>query len=375
MFETWTLSSLQAWWWLILSVIGGFLVAMTFIQGGQALLGRVGGDEDGKRLVLNALGRKWELAFTTLVLFGGALFAAFPLYYSVSFGGAYLLWMSILLTFVLQAVSYEFRGKAHNLFGARGFDGFLWVNGTAGVFLLGLAVGSLFTGAPFTRDAANVVHWAGSLRGFEAALAPFNLLLGLTLVLLARVLGALYLLYAVDAPLVETRARAALKLHALAFVPVYLLTVGWLLTLDGVAVHGSSTEVVPLAYLGALSALPVRGVASLLLGTVSVLAGVGLALFAASRRGFWLSFAGSVLVGVGLFSLAGHGELALYASTVAPADSLTLSNASSTRYTLVTMSYVSLLIPFVLAYIAFVWRAMGVRLLTTSEVDSDPLSY
>jgi len=377
MFEALSHDTLREYWWFIVSLLGGLFVMLTFVQGGQTMLGALAPDERRRALVVNALGRKWELTFTTLVTFGGALFAAFPLFYATSFGGAYWVWMAILLAFVLQAVAYEYRTKVGNLLGRRTYEAFLFVNGSVGVVLLGAAVGTLFSGAAFTVDGGNLSHWTGPARGLEAALVPFNLAFGLMWLALARVLAALYFLSAVDDADVRARAARQVRLNALAFVPLFLLVVALLLTLDAGRVDPATGAValVPHGYLDNLLALPLRAALPFVLGAVGVLFGIFRAWRGRPRGAFAAAATGATLVGLALFGLAGLNDTAFYRSTTDLARSLTLQNASASAYTLTAMSYVSLLVPFVLAYIAHVWRQMGRAPLTSDEVERDPMSY
>ena len=377
MFESLSHETLREYWWFVVSLLGGLFVMLTFVQGGQTLLSALAPDERRRALVVNALGRKWELTFTTLVTFGGALFAAFPLFYATSFGGAYWVWMAILLAFVVQAVAYEYRNKRGNLLGARTYEAFLFINGSLGVILLGAAVGTLFSGAAFTVDAANLSHWTGPARGLEAALVPLNLALGLMWFFLARLLAALYFLGAVDDPDVRTRARRQVRLAALAFLPLLLAFLALLLLQDGARVDPATGAValVPHKYLDNLLALPLRALTPLVLGAAGVLYGLTRGLQGRPRGAFAAVAAGATLVGFALFSLAAINDTAFYRSTTDLARSLTLNNASSSHYTLTAMSYVSLLVPFVLAYIAYVWRQMSRTPLSADEVDRDPASY
>ncbi|MBN2644047.1 MAG: cytochrome d ubiquinol oxidase subunit II [Desulfuromonadaceae bacterium] len=364
------LSQLQHLWWLLVSVVGALFIFLTFVQGGQGLLLTMPEDETEKTLIVNSLGKKWELTFTTLVLFGGAFFAAFPLFYATSFGGAYWVWMLILFTFVLQAVSYEYRRKQDNLLGERTYELFLFINGTVGVLLIGAAVGTFFTGSNFTLDAYNSVTWHNPGRGIEAAFSLFNLSFGVFLVFLARVLGALYLNNNIDhAPLVEKTAQAAYKnlLYALPFLLYVLLR---LVTMKGYAVDPVTAQVslVKGKYLANLLAMPVNGLGFLLIGLVLVVLGVALARFKGSRQGIWPAGLGTVLVVLAVFAIAGYNNTAFYPSKIDLQSSLTIVNASSSHYTLTAMSYIALAIPVVLVYVAYVWRLLDARKLTAADV-------
>ncbi len=363
---------MQKLWWLIASVVGSLFLFLTFVQGGQTLLFTVAGDEREKSLVLNSIGRKWELTFTTLVLFGGALFAAFPLFYATSFSGAYWVWMLILLTFVLQAVSYEYRKKPNNLLGAKVFEIFLLLNGSLGILLIGAAVGTFFTGSDFTVNASRSATWLHPLRGLEAAFNPFNVALGLFLVFHARVLGALYLTNHIDHPPLAAKTGRAAFTNLLLALPFLLFVLFRLLTMDGFAVHPLTGAVSLEAgkYLHNLLAMP--AVAGLLLGgLLLVVWGVLTARFADRKSGIWFAGPGTVLVGLALFSLAGYNHTAFYPSRADLASSLTIHNASSSHYTLTAMSYVAIAVPFVLAYIACVWRMMDRRRLTAADLQGE----
>ncbi|PIE18792.1 MAG: cytochrome d ubiquinol oxidase subunit II [Proteobacteria bacterium] len=379
MFESMSHADLQRYWWFLIAVLGGLLLMLTFVQGGQQLLFSLGRDPRRRALIVNALGRKWELTFTTLVTFGGALFAAFPLFYATSFGGAYWVWLAILLCFVIQAVAYEFRNKKGNVYGARTFELFLFINGSLGVVLLGAAVGTLFTGAPFVLDANNLAHWAGPARGLEAAVVPFNLALGVLWLFLARVLGALYILQDVDDAEVHERALKVVRRESPILALMVAVVLVGLMLLDGRA-WDPDTGVVTLAphkYLDNLLALPLVALVPLALGAAGLVFGVVRAWRdqASQRPAFWSAAVGTALVGVALFSLAGYNQTAFYPSTADPQSSLTIASASSSHFTLVVMSYVSLAIPFVVAYVAWVWRKMSGRPLTLDEIDNDPMAY
>jgi cytochrome bd ubiquinol oxidase subunit II len=365
-------STLQQLWWLIVSVVGSLFLFLTFVQGGQTLLFTTAGNEEEKSLIINAMGRKWELTFTTLVLFGGALFAAFPLFYATSFGGAYWVWMLILFTFVLQAVSYEYRKKPDNILGARTYEIFLFLNGSVGILLIGAAVGTFFTGAQFSLDMYNSVTWHTPHRGLEAALNPFNLSLGLFLVFLARTLGALYLVNSIEHEPLTGKARKAAWLNFLWSLPFLLGVLAGLATLEGFAVDAASGQVFleKGKYLHNLLAMPVV-LFLLLAGLGAVIYAVAATRFLNKESGIWFGGIGTVLVGIALFSLAGYNNTAFYPSLADLQSSLTIHNASSSRYTLTTMSYVALAVPLVLAYIAYVWKLMDAKKLSLAELQGD----
>lgn len=364
------LSQLQHLWWLLVSVVGALFIFLTFVQGGQGLLYSLAKTEVEKSLIINSLGKKWELTFTTLVLFGGAFFAAFPLFYSTSFGGAYWVWMLILFTFILQAVSYEYRKKPDNLLGAKAFEVFLIINGTVGILLIGAAVGTFFTGSNFSLNAFNFVTWHNPGRGIEAAFSLFNLSFGVFLVFLARVLGALYLTNNIEHAIINQRCKEAVFNNLLCALPFLLYVLISLLVMDGYAVD-ATTGVVSLEsgkYLHNLLALPINGLGFLLIGLVLVVWGVVATRFMDSRKGIWPAGLGTVLVVLAVFAIAGYNNTAFYPSKVDLQSSLTIYNASSSHYTLTAMSYIALAIPAVIGYIFYVWRLLDAKKLTEADI-------
>lgn len=365
---------LQHIWWLLCSVVGSLFLFLTFVQGGQSLLWQVAKTDDEKAMIINSLGRKWELTFTTLVLFGGALFAAFPKFYATSFGGAYWVWILILFTFVFQAVSYEFRTKPSNLLGAKTFELFLFINGTVGILLIGAAVGTFFTGSNFTLSQYNLVTWTHPLRGLEAAFSLFNLSLGLFLVFNARTLGAMYLVNHLDFSVnleLETRLRRAAMTNFLCSLPFLLYVLVSLLFMKGFGVDAQGVvSMVSGKYLANLLANPWI-LALLLAGLILVILGVFNTARSAKTNGIWFGGLGTVLVGLAVFFTAGYNNTPFYPSKADLQSSLTIYNASSSHYTLTAMTYVALTIPFVLAYIAYVWRAMDIRKLTADDISQD----
>lgn len=372
-----SLASLQAYWWVLISVLGAILVFLLFVQGGQTFLpGTKPGSAESDAIVAS-MGHKWELTFTTLVVFGGAFFASFPLFYSTSFGGAYWLWMLILLSFVLQAVSYEFRTKPGNIFGTRVYDIFLFLNGSVGCVLLGVAVAMMFFGAEFSVSKGSLLstgspvisRWAPT-HGWEAIFYWKNLVLGLAVLFLARTQGALYLLNNHPADDAFFRAnRRRVLVNGVVFVVFFLLFVALLLTsasletvIDG-GMDGTPSrfELREFKFFHNFLALPAALVA-FLAGTVAVLYGVvRSALSAHYTKGIWWSGTGTVLVVMSLFWVAGFASTPYYPSLTDPASSLTIHNSSSSMFTLTAMSWVSVIIPFVLAYIAYAWHAMDRR--------------
>ena len=365
---------LQQIWWILGSVVGSLFLFLTFVQGGQTLLWQVSADEEEKSLVINSLGRKWELTFTTLVLFGGALFAAFPKFYATSFGGAYWVWILILFTFIVQAVSYEYRKKPDNLLGSKVYEAFLFINGSVGILLIGAAVGTFFTGSNFTLDDFNRVTWTNPLRGLEAAFSLFNLSLGLFLVFNARVLGAMYLTNNINftgLPQFESRVRKSCLINLLCALPFLLYVLVSLLVMDGFGFDASGkVSMVANKYLGNLLAMPLV-LALLLAGLVLVIIGVVLTSLKTSTKGIWFGGLGTVLVGLAVFFTAWFNNTPFYPSKADLQSSLTIYNASSSHFTLTAMTYVALVIPLVLAYIAYVWYLMDARKLTAAEVQDN----
>ncbi len=363
---------LQELWWILASVVGSLFLFLTFVQGGQTLIWQLARNETEKSLIINSIGRKWELTFTTLVLFGGALFAAFPKFYATSFGGAYWVWIAILFTFIVQAVSFEYRKKPDNFFGSTVYEVFLFINGAIGILLIGTAVGTFFTGANFVLDEYNLVKWVNPLRGLEAAGNVFNISLGLFLVFNARVLGALYLLNNIDFTAMDDfkkRVRDAVFTNFIAALPFLLIVVVGLVTMDGFNVDPSTGQVsmVSFKYLKNLVSMP--------LVLLMLLAGLGLVIYAVysakfqeKEIGIWFGGLGTVLVGLAVFFTAGFNNTPFYPSKADLQSSLTIYNASSSHYTLTAMTYVALIIPLVLAYIAYVWFVMDKKKLEASEV-------
>ena len=375
-----TYEFLQQYWWFLIALLGGLLVFLLFVQGGNALIFLAGKTEDQRQLIINSTGRKWELTFTTLVTFGGAFFASFPLFYSTSFGGAYWVWILILITFVLQAVSYEFQGKAGNLIGKDAFRWFLTLNGCLAPLLIGTAVGTFFTGSGFIVNknavadvgAPVISRWVGEWGGLEAVLNPFNVCFGLMVMLLTVSLGALYLLNNIDDKPLSAQLRKALVRSFVAFLAVLVAVLAQLLTMDGFGVDEAGVvSMVPYKYLNNLLEMPVVLIL-FLVGAVLVVAGVALTLFKQGfNRGIWFSAPGTVMVVMALFFIAGYNGTAYYPSTADLQSSLTLSNSSSSEFTLTAMSIVSLIIPFVVAYIAYFWYKMDVRSITTKELQQN----
>ena len=364
--------ALQQYWYVIVSLLGSILVFLFFVQGGQTFLFRIGKSANERTILVNTLGRKWEFTFTTLVTFGGAFFASFPLFYATSFGGAYWVWMAILFAFIIQAVSYEFRTKARNFLGQKTYEWFLFINGLLGTFLVGVAVGTFFSGAQFSLNEMNSVTWATGARGLEAALNPFNLALGLTVFFLARVLGLLYFMRTIDNENILERSKKALLNNAIPFVVFFLVFAVWLMLREGFAVNPETQEVFmePNKYFHNLIEMPVVMV-MFLAGVLAVLGGIILSLVKTSSNGIWFTGPGTVLVVFSLFMLAGFNHTAFYPSSHDLQSSLTIRNASSSHYTLVAMSWVSLFVPLVLGYIVVAWRAINRKKVDEKEMIED----
>jgi len=375
----------QQYWWLLVSVLGALLVFMMFVQGGNSLIFTLGATDDERRMLINSTGRKWEITFTTLVTFGGAAFASFPLFYSTSFGGAYWLWMLILVTFVVQAVSYEFQHKQGNLLGARPFQFCLQLNGILGPLLIGGAVATFFEGSNFVVAKENLTgmgnpvisSWANASHGLDALLCPWVLILGFAVVFLTRILGILYFMNNVEDENVRARGRSRLLGQTVPFLILFVAYLVHVVLKDGYA-YDPATGIIaiePLKYLHNLLALWPLAII-LLVGIAFVLYGIIHTI--ASKTyvgGIWPVGVGTILTVLVLLLLAGWNNTAFYPSTADLQSSLTIENASSSLFTLRTMAYVSLLIPFVIGYIAYVWRAMDKKKITKEEVEESAHLY
>lgn len=377
-----TLAILQSYWWLLIAVLGAALVFLLFVQGGQSMLMcRLSDDE--RQLMANSLGRKWEFTYTTLVVFGGAFFASFPLFYSTSFGGAYWLWMLILLSFVLQAVSYEFRRKKGNIYGTRVYDGFLMFNGLFGCVLLGVAVGTLFFGGAFTVTRINILdagspvisQWAPT-HGLEAIACWKNLLLGFAVFFLARTMAAMYFINNIGGDKDFTaRMRRKVLVNGLSFAVLFVTFLVVLMLQPGYRVIAGQTLSEPNIYLHNLLGMWWLALI-MVLGVIAVLYAIfRSALDSGWRSGIWFGGFGAAAVVAVLFLIAGYGDTAYLPSTVDPASSLTIANSSSSLFTLKVMSWVSILVPFVLAYIAYTWYKMNNTPLTEQELKDDSHVY
>ena len=363
-----TYTFLQQYWWFIISLLGALLVFLMFVQGANSLVYSLGRTEDGQCKIIESTGRKWEITFTTLVTFGGAFFASFPLFYSTSFGGAYWLWMIILFSFVLQAVSYEFQHRKGNLLGTRTYRWFLILNGIIGPLLLGVAVATLFNGSNFFVEKASLTNisapvisrWANASAGLDALLDPWNLVLGFAVMFLARILGILYIMNNVENEDIRSRGSVRLIGSTVPFLVLFLAFFIRTMLKDGYAVDPATGVIFmePMKYLHnyldmwPLAVLTVIGVVLLLYGIVRTI------LSSTYIKGIWPAGIGVVLVVLSLLLVAGWGNTAYYPSNTDLQCSLTIANSCSSEFTLRTMFYVSLLVPFVFGYIAYVWRVM-----------------
>lgn len=368
----------QNYWWFIVSLLGSLLVFLMFVQGANSLIFSLGHTAEERRLVVNSTGRKWELTFTTLVTFGGAFFASFPLFYSTSFGGAYWLWMIILFSFILQAISYEFQNKMGNIFGVTTFQWFLIINGIVGPLLLGGAVATFFDGSNFVVDKMNITnhfqpvisHWANGSNGLDALLDPWNLILGLSVMFLARVLGVFYIINNVEDDVIRTRGRRQLLLNTIPFLVLFLTFLVRTLVKEGFAVNPETGNIYmePYKYL--------TNFIDMWYLVIVLLVGVVLLLFAIVKTllckkyiyGIWFAGTGVVLVVLALLLNVGWNNTAYYPSNADLQSSLTLSNSCSSLFTLQTMTIVSILVPFVVAYIAYVWYLMDRKKIDKKEL-------
>ena len=376
---------LQQYWWFLVSLLGALLVFLLFVQGGQSLLFTIGKTEVEQKMIMNSTGRKWEFTFTTLVTFGGAFFASFPLFYSTSFGGAYWVWMLILLCFVLQAVSYEYQSKKGNLLGKKTYRIFLILNGVLGPLLLGTAVGTFFTGAEFVVNKEQlsevampvISSWANPLHGLEAAFNPWNLMLGLAVFFLSRVLALLYFINNINDTNIYDRCRSQLRKETIPFLLFFLAFVINLVLTEGFAVDPQSQVVFmqPFKYFINLTQMPAVG-AVLLVGVIAVLMGISKTIFVKGwKKGIWFTGVGTVLTVLALLLCAGWNDTAYYPSLADLQSSLTIHNSCSSPFTLKVMSFVSLLIPFVLAYIYYAWRALDLRKIDSQEMNESHHAY
>ena len=372
---------LQHYRWFLVSLLGALLVFLMFVQGANSLIFSLGHTPEERRLVVNSTGRKWEITFTTLVTFGGAFFASFPLFYSTSFGGAYWLWMIILFSFVLQAVSYEFQNKLGNIFGAKTFQWFLVLNGIVGPVLLGGAVATFFNGSNFVVNKMNITNslqpvisqWANGSHGLDALLDPWNLVLGLAVMFLSRILGTFYIINNVNDTAIQERSKRQLLVNTVPFLVLFLSFLIRTLLKDGFAenVNDGSIYMEPMKYLNNFVTMWYLLVV-LLVGVLMLLYALGKTLFTKNyTKGIWFAGIGVVLVVLSLLLCAGWNHTAYYPSNIDIQSSLTISNSCSSLFTLQTMSVVSILVPFVVAYIAYVWYVMDKKKLDKEELKDD----
>lgn len=380
-----TYSFLQHYWWFLVSLLGALLVFLLFVQGGNSLLFTLAKNDEERTLLVNSTGRKWEFTFTTLVTFGGAFFASFPLFYSTSFGGAYWLWMILLFTFVMQAVSYEFQSKIGNWLGKHTYQAFLVINGWVGPILLGMAVSTFFYGANFTVDRGNfmemgmpvISQWANAWHGLDAFLQPWNIVLGLAVFFLSRILGTLYFINNINHETLLQRCRKQLVADLVPFLVFFLAYVIRTLLKDGFAVDEQTQQIMmePYKYWHNLLQMPlVFGM--FVVGVLFVIQGIMLSVFGSTyRRGIWWTGAGTVLTVLSLLLLVGYNNTAYYPSLVDMQASLTLGNSCSSEFTLRTMAYVSLLIPFVIAYIFYAWRSIDKKNIDLEEMKKTEHKY
>lgn len=372
---------LQHYWWFLVSLLGALLVFLLFVQGGQSMLFTIGKTELQQKMLLNSTGRKWEFTFTTLVTFGGAFFASFPLFYSTSFGGAYWVWMLILACFVIQAVSYEYQSKKGNLLGKKTYQVFLLLNGILGPILLGTAVGTFFGGAEFTVNKGQLTDvampvistWANPWHGLEAALVFWNVCLGLAVFFLARVQALLYFINNINDAEITERSRKHLIIETVLFLLFFLIFLVHLMLADGFAVNPDTNEIYmqPFKYFLNLIEMPIVLVI-LLLGIAGVLYGIIRTILSKTyRSGIWFCGTGTVLTVLALLLCAGWNNTAYYPSVTDLQSSLTIGNSCSSPFTLKVMSYVSILVPFVLAYIFYAWRSLDLHKITPKEMDTE----
>lgn len=378
-------SFLQHYWWFLICLVGGLFAFLLFVQGGQSMLFSLAKDEKERMILVNALGRKWEYTFTMLVTFGGALFASFPLFYSTSFGGAYWVWMAILLCFVLQAVSYEFQSKPGNTYGRNTYRWFLFINGLLGTFLVGAALATFFTGSDFIVNKASLTdignptisRWGTEWHGLEALAEPRCWLLGLAVFFLARTLACLFFINRLADETLVNRSRKFLLYNAIPFVVCFLAFVIWTFLAKGYAVDPVTkvVELVQYKYFLNLVEMPIVGIV-FLVGVLLVLFGVGKTLLSKEfSKGIWFTGIGTVLTVCMLLLITGYNNTAYYPSSTNLQSSLTIENSSSSEFTLTVMSIVSILIPFVLAYIFYAWNSLEKKRFKAEDLKDDGHVY
>ena len=382
-----SIEMLQAYWWIIISILGSILVFLMFVQGGQTLIYSIGKTEIERKMLVNSLGRKWEFTFTTLVTFGGAFFASFPLFYSTSFGGAYWVWMAILFPFIIQAVAYEFRSKPDNLLGHKTYEWFLIINGLLGTVLIGAAVSTFFTGSEFSISKLSITNladptisrWEGPAYGLEAVLNWRNVALGLAVFFLARVLGSLYFMNTISDHAILARSKKQLLFNTVPFLLFFLSYVVALMIYPGFSLDPKSGDIFMESnkYFHNLLQMPVV-LLIFAAGVVLVLLGIALPLFTFEKnasKGIWYAGPGTILTVFALFLLAGFNNTSYYPSTFDLQSSLTIHNSSSSHYTLTAMSYVSLLVPFVIAYIWYAWKSINKKKIDADEMNAEGHNY
>ncbi|MEI7983353.1 MAG: cytochrome d ubiquinol oxidase subunit II [Bacteroidota bacterium] len=382
-----SIETLQAYWWIIVSILGSILVFLMFVQGGQTLIYTIGKNEEERKMLVNSLGRKWEFTFTTLVTFGGAFFASFPLFYSTSFGGAYWVWMAILFPFIIQAVAYEFRSKPNNFLGHKTYEWFLIINGLLGTVLIGAAVSTFFTGSEFSISKVSLTNlmdpvisrWQGPANGLEAVLNWRNVALGLAVFFLARILGILYFINTIDDHSILNRCKKSLLVNSIPFLVFFLSYVVALLIYPGFSLDPKSGHIFMEAnkYFYNLIQMPVV-LLIFVAGVVLVLLGIALPLLSFDKngsKGIWYAGPGTFLTVFALFLLAGFNNTSFYPSTFDLQSSLTIHNSSSSHYTLTAMSYVSLLVPFVIAYIWYAWKSINNKKIDAEEMRTEGHTY
>ena len=360
---------LQHYWWVIISLLASLLVFLMFVQGGQSFIFSLSENESQKTMIINALGKKWGFTFTTLVTFGGAFFASFPLFYASSFGGAYWLWMTILFSFVIQAVAYEYRSKPSNVFGKKTFDVFLFINGALGPFLIGTVVATFFSGSEFSLNEMNQVSWANRWHGLEALTDARNVSLGFAVLFLTRMNGLLYLINRIDDEDLNSRSFNKLILNTVFFLAFFIFFLITLFIAEGYQVDSNSGAIVTekFKYFNNLLEMPLVLII-FLSGVLAVLYGAGISVFGHSTKGIWFTGPGTIMTVLALFLIAGFNNTAFYPSSFDPGSSLTIRNASSSFFTLNTMMYFSFIIPFVIAYIWFAWKGISGKKITETEM-------
>lgn len=375
MFENLNLLELQQYWWMIIALLGAVLVFLLFVQGGQSMMYSLGKEDSHRSLIINSLGKKWEFTFTTLVTFGGAFFASFPLFYSTSFGGAYWAWIVLLFCFIVQAVSYSYRSKENNFLGKRTYDAFLFANGILAPLLIGVVVGSFFTGSAFSLNDMNSVQWHSNLRGLDLLFNIPNLLLGISILTLSRVMACLYFMNNIESPSLIIKVRKELIINSILML-VFLIS--WVINIvlsDGYEVKANYiVSIEKYKYLHNLLEMPANTLI-LLIGLILVLIGIAKGVLKSSSKAIWFSGIGSILLVFSVFLLAGFNNTCFYPSTVDLQSSLNIMNASSSHYTLTAMSYISILIPFVITYIFFAWRALNKEKISKENLATEDHKY